>query len=558
MKIKEENINAITYLDKSSGVTLSVLVITLIVLGIIAGTAIYTITKQPNTEELNNMYEDIYFLDDKITTYYSKNGKLPILENEIVDVPADMEKNPNDNENYYIIDLSQMENVSLSFGSGFNNYQKGNKDVYIVNEKSHQVYYLKGINFKDKNYYTGQYDYRQIGFTGKTDGTFDENKGVNTPKIDDANGMELVKYEGNTWVKDSSRYSYSYVAGEGESDNTKSQWANARVTIDGVESYFVWIPRYAYKITYYTDDTKTTVSDTNNGYGSIDVVFLKGKTDKYIDKDGNEKTAKRANQGGDPTKEYVVHPAFTNDVENGGWDKELTGIWVGKYETSLYDKETKQNINTSSETEGNILLSEHTEKAIAVQPNVSSWRNITIGNMYTNARYYLPNLESHMLKNSEWGAVAYLTHSQYGRNGNEIDINTNNSYITEYGGNLSSSTGNVYGIYDLKGGASEYVATYYKESSSLINGNSFSNGVSDKYSTAYNGTTETKDYKKGDATFETKKWNKNGAHFIGSNNSFFRRGGNYANSSEGGIFFYHYINGSIGSAYSFRLCLVIE
>ena len=121
MKIKEENINAITYLDKSSGVTLSVLVITLIVLGIIAGTAIYTITKQPNTEELNNMYEDIYFLDDKITTYYSKNGKLPILENEIVDVPADMEKNPNDNENYYIIDLSQMENVSLSFGSRFNN-----------------------------------------------------------------------------------------------------------------------------------------------------------------------------------------------------------------------------------------------------------------------------------------------------------------------------------------------------------------------------------------------------------------------------------------------------
>ena len=56
------------------------------------------------------MYEDIYILDDKITTYYSKNGKLPILENETVTVPSDMEKNPNDNENYYVIDLSQMEN----------------------------------------------------------------------------------------------------------------------------------------------------------------------------------------------------------------------------------------------------------------------------------------------------------------------------------------------------------------------------------------------------------------------------------------------------------------
>ncbi len=545
---------------------MSVLVITLIVLGIIAGTATYVLTKQDNTEELNDMYEDIYILDDKITTYYSKNGKLPILENETVEVPSDMEKNPNDNENYYVIDLSQMENVSLSFGSGFNNYQEGNKDVYIVNEKSHQVYYLKGINFKDKNYYTGQYDYRQIEFTGKTDGTFDENKGVNTPKIDEANGMELVKYEGNTWVKDSSKYSYSYIAGSGTDDNTKSQWANARVTIDGVESYFVWIPRYAYKITYYTNETKTEVSDTNVGYGTIDVVFLKDKTDVYIDEDGSEKTAKRVDEGGDPTKEYVVHPAFTNDVENGGWDDELTGLWVGKYETSLVDKSTKKYVDTDNESTGNILLQDNKDKAIAVLPNMRSWRNCTIGNMYTNARYYAPNLESHMLKNSEWGAVAYLTHSKYGRNGNEIYVNKNSRYITGYstttadsyntaGGMRASSTGNIYGVYDLSGETWEPTISYYNESSFLKNGNVFTDiGDSDKYSTLY----KTIANKKGDATGETTNWNEDYAVFVNSTSPFFARGGDCNDTAIAGIFCFSHYDGSSRNDFSFRLCLVIE
>ncbi len=410
-----------------------------------------------------------------------------------------------------------------------------------------------------------------------------EKNSPNPPEL--KSNMELVKYENGNWVKDETNKNYSYIAGIGTEDNTKSEWANARVTIDGIESYFVWIPRYAYKITYYTDDTKTTVSDTNKGYGSIDVVFLKGKTDKYIDKDGNEKTAKRANQGGDPEKEYLVHPAFTNDVENGGWDKELTGIWVGKYETSLVDKETKQYIDTDNRTNINILLTEETNKnkAIAVQPNVSSCRNITIGNMYTNARYYSPNLESHMLKNSEWGAVAYLTHSQYGRNGTEITVNNNRNYITGIGGGskttyetttetkanayntdigmTASSTGNIYGIYDLSGGANEYVAAYYSGSSSLTNGQSFAsqNGISTKYATTYDGITESSNYKKGDATYETKGWNLDYNLFLKSESPFLFRSG-YANgkNSDSGVFNYSLYLGTLYGNLTFRMCLVVD
>ena len=54
-------------------------------------------------------------------------------------------------------------------------------------------------------------------------------------------------------------------------------------------------------------------------------------------------------------------------------------------------------------------------------------------------------------------------------------------------GVLASSTGNVYGIYDLSGGAYEYVASYYSESTNLLNGSQLVNETNREYVTAYKG-----------------------------------------------------------------------
>ena len=108
-----------------------------------------------------------------------------------------------------------------------------------------------------------------------TDGTFSEEKGVNTPKI--STNMELVKFDDNTgtWLVDKTNSSYSYIDTSVNGNENKSQWANARVTTqvgdETMESYFVWIPRYAYKITYYTDENKTTISETPTIYGTINI-----------------------------------------------------------------------------------------------------------------------------------------------------------------------------------------------------------------------------------------------------------------------------------------------
>ena len=347
-----------------------------------------------------------------------------------------------------------------------------------------------------------------------TDGSFSAEEGVNTPNIGANMQLVVFKSDTNEWVEDTTKEAYSYIDTSIPGNENKSEWANAKVTINAVESYFVWIPRFAYKIV---------------GTNDIDVKFINGTGKTTVD--GIE--CKYASEN--PTADdYIVHPAFTDEEENGGWDGQLSGIWIGKYETS------------SVEGNSNNAADNVTTKTAQVRAGVSSWRNIQIGNMYTVAKAYAPNLESHMLKNSEWGAVAYLTESQYGRNGTEVTINNNGTtYYTGGGGGNAyvtntpqSSTGNVYGIYDLSGNAFEYVASYYKDGNFSNANSTFTTGTSDKYSTAYDGTDVNTSYKYGDATYETSGWHEDGAVFVISDNPFFFRGGYYDIGSSAGVFYF--------------------
>ena len=377
---------------------------------------------------------------------------------------------------------------------------------------------------------------------------------------------------------------YNYASIEGTEDNRTSRWANAK---DSNGSYFVWVPRYAYRITYYNEEGQ--VSGYYDGRGMVNI---KGELITKVDGtsiDGSlEEGIETVTSNG---KSYIVHPAFMDDSENGfdngGWDSDLAGIWVGKYESA------HSNATSSSSGSGT---------SISIKPGVQSWRSITISNCYNYAKGYnrggdpegtLNGLDSHLMKNSEWGAVAYLTHSQYGRNGYEIDINNSSSYITGNGGGSTSansasgvtnaydtangvkasSTGNIYGIYELSGGAYEYVAAFdtLSDSSNITNyGSSFASkgGPSTKYATAYsNGTSTyygTKIYevgKIGDATKEVykgssdRKWNNDSSYFLYSSVPFFRRGGSYNHGSNAGVFSSSYNYGGVDSTGGFRVVL---
>ena len=381
-----------------------------------------------------------------------------------------------------------------------------------------------------------------------SDGSFDAEKGVNTPNI--GANMELVVFDEGTseWIKDETNSGYSYIDTSESGKENKSEWANAKVTISGVDSYFVWIPRYAYKI---------------NGENDIDIVFINGTGTEAAD---GITTCKYAD---DPTlntsTDYIIHPAFTTNADlGGGWDEELSGIWIGKYETSSVEG------NSNSSSGDNV-----TTKRVKVQPGVSSWRYIQIGNMYTVSQNYAPDLKSHMLKNSEWGAVAYLTESEYGRNGEEVSINNNGTTYYTGGGTenayttaenvLQSSTGNVYGIYDLSGNANEYVASYFNgiftNRDRIGYGSSFASigGKSNKYSTAYTGEDETA-YKYGDATHETSGWNDDSNYFAYAEAPFFGRGIFYDSAS--GVFCFssesRLLHGGYFISYSFMYMKIFK
>ena len=303
-----------------------------------------------------------------------------------------------------------------------------------------------------------------------------------------------VKFEGNIWVTTEATDSswYHYTAGKTEreegsklTDNLLSQWANAKTAN---ESYFVWIPRFAYRITYYESETSTVPTGYCDGYGMWDA---KEETINYALNPGIEKVIYKG-------KTYIVHPAFTKNLDNGGWDNNLSGFWFAKYETSVTDaKELMSTNGVESQITQNIGL----QYLSARQAKFGYSGTIDVDN-------YSSFMHSHMVKNSEWGAVAYLTHSQYGRNGNKITTNTSNltgggtdtSFITNV---QQSTTGNVYGIYDMSGGKYEYTASFDKTGdSTYVAGEEYgknmtdeakqgdTNYVSTKYITVYENDTE--------------------------------------------------------------------
>lgn len=309
---------------------------------------------------------------------------------------------------------------------------------------------------------------------------YSDTKKVNAPKL--SQGMIPIKYVSGNWVittEDDADW-YNYV----NSDGTAGfKWANvmlsdgkykvssANYTTDGTTtvaeadlgSMFVWIPRYAYSINSYhtsADGEGTTQNITN-------VVFLKGVSNR--DSNGTEYYASYNPDSvttGSKTP-TIVHPAFNF----GG--KALSGIWVAKFEAGM-----AETLSTSTNNDGN--------KTVKVVPNAETWRYIQVGNCFkaslkmqvSGNPYGISGADSHLMKNSEWGAVAYFAASQYGKTPTinslyEYD-NSSNVYHEYAGGkdyktNVSqSTTGNVTGIYDLNGGAWEYVAAYYDNGNSNL------------------------------------------------------------------------------------------
>ena len=388
-----------------------------------------------------------------------------------------------------------------------------------------------------------------------------------------AQGMIPVKFDdsGNVIVADTSTKWYDYEAHEWANavlvncadsaikskyfDSNNKVLASAvgkTISMDEIMQMYVYIPRYKYQLFNAEDGTSNPQA--------INITF-ESKT-----------TAKST---GTKNGEWLTHPAFTFG------DKELAGIWVGKFETS------------------------NTSELPKIVPNVRSLTTMNVNVQFITSRLMTKRLastygtstndDSHMMKNMEWGAVAYLSSSIYGRytnastcieSGCEVWINNNSSLTTGCAGSSvsestnyhdsicnawntatgvnASTTGNIYGIYDMSGGAHENVMGNYNDT---IDSSELISMPEAKYYDKYTGTDSIRDftiYHLGDATKETIKtkspvsysWYQDYGASVHSSSPWVVRGGSYFDSTAAGLFNFDSDYGGGSGTGSFRVVFV--
>ena len=389
---------------------------------------------------------------------------------------------------------------------------------------------------------------------------------LNAPEL--VNGMIPIKYDGTNWVKASTNDWYDYENKEwanavmvtsGTRDTYMSATAGTTISEEDILAYYVWIPRYKYQL--------FNVDSTTMDPIEIQVKFEDKSTDK---------------SSGTANGDWLTHPAFTFGTT------ELAGIWVGKFSTTG-DATTP-----------------------TIKPNLGMLTNQNVSTQFTTSQIFgtttyltstgVSEVDAHMMKNTEWGAVAYLKQSKYGLGTTDIGLNNYDSspYLTGCGstsgssfsttcnaynttnGMLASTTGNITGIYDMSAAMGTYVmgvmqdntgtntpmSGYSSSSNSGFTGKIYDSGnftdftgtpfPNTKYYDLYAYSTSYSNYTKrilGDATGEVHGWYGDLAYFVYSGYSWFVRGGYNVGPAYAGVFAVGGSNGGPFPILAFRSVL---
>jgi hypothetical protein len=275
--------------------------------------------------------------------------------------------------------------------------------------------------------------------------------------------------------------------------------------------YWVYIPRYRYQIQRYSSLGDQPIEKPE----AFNIQFENKDTLGYT------KAVPEANQ------QWATHPAFTFGPKEDNTYTELNGIWIGKFETStnnttftsapstanakaavtagdIYIKPNQYGLNYQTigqQWSTSINMSTNPDGASGgLDPGNDTSAINTTGTFSNNDQYPMAkgkglntqnlsaSAQTRMLRNTDWGAVAYLATSSYGRNATEVFINNCGNISNEYNlrtgwgaatvsasqtqacavgtndegayntaqGVRASTTDNIYGIYDMSGGNYEY------------------------------------------------------------------------------------------------------
>ncbi|MEG0510996.1 MAG: hypothetical protein RR664_06970 [Clostridia bacterium] len=361
-------------------------------------------------------------------------------------------------------------------------------------------------------------------------------------------------------------------------DYQNKKWCNVR-TKDG--SMWTWIPRYAYRIIYYDKpviDNKVPSSGKIVGYsdkrglvdkngkdnsfsranGRVEVAFLGANNFKYFD--GNKYTGDVRKKGGkDNPNNYAVHPAFSSVRRDGyvqkadgnfGSIEEIPGFFVSKFEMQPNCK---------------CIPGNTAQRAISVNSAYAEGRNISKNQNIEGA-------DSSLIKTTQWGAISYLAKA-IGVEPNKNDNNkflagggADNAYILNAG---QSTTGNETGVYDMSGCSWEAMSAYVNAGIlTEENRQNLIDNKDSKYVDVYAvsaANTQALNYdanadKYGDAQHEVStsgisasgSWSLDSAKFPFGTSPVFYRGCAYNSDSGAGVFAFGSDSGKPNAFYSWR------
>ena len=275
-------------------------------------------------------------------------------------------------------DLNSLETIDAKNLTGTWKYE--DETIYLCNV-SDGKYKVKGNSegcFKENNIVIIKNDTNEDSVYVNADST-----GANKPDL--ASNMIPVKWNGTSWIKadvnneegvnkwydyNEKMWANSVTVTEASRSNYLSSNVGTVINMNDIVQMYVWIPRYKYTmLSGYHSSTA----------GEFDIKFE------------NEKETTGVNDNTTPCTSgtYCIHPAFISF--------NARGLWVGKFESS----------NTAND--------------IKIKPNEISLRSVTVSDMFdasrdinkvsNNSGFNTDDdiVDPHMMKNTEWGAVMYLT-----------------------------------------------------------------------------------------------------------------------------------------------------
>ena len=248
--------------------------------------------------------ETVNIYAGKVLKNIIEDEKLDVDENNVQDIRKLIKKVGKSEEEYVIVYESKLYYVSQS----------------KIKNNSNQVKWCQEIGIAIWEYDSGSDDGIKV-----VNGNYELVNGVylctpqlnegfiksNTRYVKDVNGNLVA---GN-WISkkpDNDWYDYK-----------KQKWANIYVESEGIESYYVWIPRYIYKV-----DTENSVT----GNERMDVKFV-DIDNSYKNPDTDEKIDWEVLQ----SQGYQLPEAFVWGDDDSN-KTPIPGYWMSKYQLSEFSK----------------------------------------------------------------------------------------------------------------------------------------------------------------------------------------------------------------------------